>query len=1148
MNLKIYLKISIIIQILVRIFDNCQLGLETCTCIFTKNEIAMSCRQFSNESQVLNFASLKFQVENFNLTDLFISFKFFVEIAHEKSDFVRYIRNLNLNKNRIERIKENSFLYMDSLEWLDLHDNKILEIENNAFRGLSNLRSIFFFRWDKNFYNGIERIYEKTFYGLQKLETLDLNSNGIKLIEINSFSELKNLKILRLFFNKIDRITNGIFNNLSLVEELDLMQNRIIDIELHSFDGMEYLKKVNLHVNRIQKIRRYTFSNLKKIENLQLHQNEITEIESKSFDGMDNLGVITLYSNNLKFIESDLFTCLKNLWLLQMSHNEIYLPLSFNESKNVFWLYLDSNKIRKIEKATFIDLNFLNNCNLENNYIEEIETNSFQDLIRLAKLKLNKNKLQIIKKDIFNNLISLDSLDLSQNLLINIQTDSFLNMPQMTFLNLSHNYLSGEHGNIFRGLYNLKVLDLSFNSVNYLGKQFLNHLFSLEKLFLQKNNMKIIEPFAFGHLWNLKFLDLSSNSWQIFSKQNVFFNLSSLTNLNLNSINLKSLDLVRLNIEFLQNLKVIDLSNNFLDSVLANDFNFSSNWKSINLNLNSIQFIHDLAFEFSSLSSLCLSRTHLKQLNISFFKGRNLIELDLSLNKIELDLEKSEIMALTKNLQVIRLNCVKLISNNFSFEVFLNPSLKELDLSNNNLNGTFSILDLIVNVEVLKLQNVTLISIEQINLKNFKNVKYLDLSFNKILCLKYESFSNLNELLFLNLSNNQIFSIDEELNKMSLFSRLIITNMAHNKIVKFPHFGNLLDINEIYYENNSIKYLENSFNLFSSYVEVLYLDYNEINAISDDSFSFNKNLLILSLSNNKLQSVNNKIFYNLFSLKRLNLSHNLINFIESNSFQNLNKLLVLDLDFNHLKSIEAFQFVGLNSLNDLYLVSNMDLFTLNVESYKHLSNIGNFYLNESTIFSYKCIFMNSIERNIQRKIQRSERNYFAFFKSINLITPEGIALFKGNISEANLFNKTCETIFAFLQFNLHYNLKSDIENEVFFEKCKSVLIKHSSNFTNANAKCFPNYSVHDKEILEETRQEKVLSKIFQNYVFWLTMFIILLYLGLVFFLVLIHLISYDVTIVNSSTLTKKMVKKKKNRRFKKSKGIKIKRLKKINLK
>ena len=63
--------------------------------------------------------------------------------------------------------------------------------------------------------------------------------------------------------------------------------------------------------------------------------------------------------------------------------------------------------------------------------------------------------------------------------------------------------------------------------------------------------------------------------------------------------------------------------------------------------------------------------------------------------------------------------------------------------------------------------------------------------------------------------------------------------------------------------------------------------------------------------------------------------------------------------------------------------------------------------------------MNSIERNIQRKIQRSKTNYFVFFKSINLITPEGIVLFKGNISEINLFNKTCGTIFAFLQFNLH---------------------------------------------------------------------------------------------------------------------------------
>ena len=57
----------------------------------------------------------------------------------------------------------------------------------------------------------------------------------------------------------------------------------------------------------------------------------------------------------------------------------------------------------------------------------------------------------------------------------------------------------------------------------------------------------------------------------------------------------------------------------------------------------------------------------------------------------------------------------------------------------------------------------------------------------------------------------------------------------------------------------------------------------------------------------------------------------------------------------------------------------------------------------------------------------------------------------------------CELTFQFLQFKIHLNLKSDFENERFYEKCQNHLIKYSYNFNNSLKSCFNNVLVREKE-------------------------------------------------------------------------------------
>jgi hypothetical protein len=137
-----------------------------------------------------------------------------------------------------------------------------------------------------------------------------------------------------------------------------------------------------------------------------------------------------------------------------------------------------------------------------------------------------------------------------------------------------------------------------------------------------------------------------------------------------------------------------------------------------------------------------------------------------------------------------------------------------------------------------------------------------------------------------------------------------------------------------------------------------------------------------------------------------------------------------------LKFIEANLFQGLNYLNDLHLNAlNVDA-TLNDSSFNYLSNIGNIYLDWNIVTKYQCLFMNAIVHDVRRKV--GER--YKFFKSINLLT-------------FDIAENECELTFRLFQVKIHLNLKSDLRNELFYEKCKESILSNENSYENNNLKC-----------------------------------------------------------------------------------------------
>jgi hypothetical protein len=54
-------------------------------------------------------------------------------------------------------------------------------------------------------------------------------------------------------------------------------------------------------------------------------------------------------------------------------------------------------------------------------------------------------------------------------------------------------------------------------------------------------------------------------------------------------------------------------------------------------------------------------------------------------------------------------------------------------------------------------------------------------------------------------------------------------------------------------------------------------------------------------------------------------------------------------------------------------------------------------------------------------------------------------------------------VFHLFQFKIHFNLKTDYDNDLFFDTCKTILIKINNNFNHNKRKCFENFEFNVSE-------------------------------------------------------------------------------------
>uniref|UniRef100_A0A8C0FCP9 Leucine rich repeats and immunoglobulin like domains 2 n=1 Tax=Bubo bubo TaxID=30461 RepID=A0A8C0FCP9_BUBBB len=132
------------------------------------------------------------------LQQLYVSQNAINRISPDAWEFCQRLAELDLSYNQLTRLKESAFVGLGLLEKLNLGDNRISHIADGVFRGLANLRTLLVQYWflglgSLSFRilqgNQIKSITKKAFSGLEGLEHLDLSNNAVMSIQENAFAQ-----------------------------------------------------------------------------------------------------------------------------------------------------------------------------------------------------------------------------------------------------------------------------------------------------------------------------------------------------------------------------------------------------------------------------------------------------------------------------------------------------------------------------------------------------------------------------------------------------------------------------------------------------------------------------------------------------------------------------------------------------------------------------------------------------------------------------------------------------------------------------------------------------------------------------------------------------------------------------------------------
>ncbi|XP_042819529.1 asporin isoform X2 [Panthera tigris] len=218
---------------------------------------------------------------------------------------------VDLQNNKIKEIKENDFKGLTSLYALILNNNKLTKIHPKAFLTTKKLRRL---------YLSHNQLSEIPFNLPKSLAELRIHDNKVKKIQKETFKGMNTLHVLEMSANPLDN--NGI--EPGAFEGVTVFHIRIAEAKLTSIpkELPSTLLELHLDYNKISTVELEDFKRYKDLQRLGLGNNRITDIENGSLANIPRVREIHLENNKLKKIPSGLQE-LKYLQIIFLHSNSI---------------------------------------------------------------------------------------------------------------------------------------------------------------------------------------------------------------------------------------------------------------------------------------------------------------------------------------------------------------------------------------------------------------------------------------------------------------------------------------------------------------------------------------------------------------------------------------------------------------------------------------------------------------------------------------------------------------------------------------------------------------------------------------------------------------------------------------------------------
>ncbi|XP_037628327.1 biglycan b [Sebastes umbrosus] len=233
-------------------------------------------------------------------------------------------------------------------KFLDLQNNRITELKENDFKGLTNLYGLSL----RN--NHISKVHPRAFVPLKHMQKLYFSKNLLTTVPKNLPASLVEIRIHE---NRIKKVSAGAFAGLSNMNCIEMGANPLHNsgFEPGAFKGLK-LNYLRISESRLTGVPKDLPESL---HELHLDHNEIQAVELEDLSRYKNLYRLGLGSNHIRNIENGSLAFLPRLRELHLDNNRLSrVPQGLPEMKYLQVVYLHSNHIDQVGVNDFCPRGF----------------------------------------------------------------------------------------------------------------------------------------------------------------------------------------------------------------------------------------------------------------------------------------------------------------------------------------------------------------------------------------------------------------------------------------------------------------------------------------------------------------------------------------------------------------------------------------------------------------------------------------------------------------------------------------------------------------------------------------------------------------------------------------------------------------------